>query len=1209
MLLRDVFDIPERVDASDYVLQLTKGVAAGDRTVGEYVVTAELAKSFDKALGLVERTLAAGASKGAFVHGSFGSGKSHFMAVLHLLLSRHAGARALPGLQQVIAARQGALGAKLLTLDYHLLAKESLEAALFEGYLEAVGRLHPDEAPPVLHQSDALLADAAGLRDALGDEEFFRRLAGSSGASAGWGARALAWTADSYDAAAGAPVGDTRRDTLVNALVGTYFAGYARAGQWLDIESGLRAMTEHARGLGYDGVVLFLDELVLWLAQHLGDSEFIQGETNKIVKLVDNELTTLPVPLVSFVARQRDLKEFLGGSNVGAEQAAIGEAFRHWEDRFERIDLAASDLPQIVHKRLLEPVSPEAASAVASAVARVQADPTAWGYLLTDSTRSGAAEFALTYPFSPALVDAMVALSALMQRERTALRIMGELLSNGRDELTVTDVIPTGDLFDVAVLGGGQPLSPTMAQHFANARRFYETKFRPYLLGKHGLTEEAAAAQPRTSPFRTEDRLAKTLLVAFLAPGAPSLRALTYAKLAALNFGTISSFVPGQQAQVVMTMVRQWAAEFGEVHIGEGTDPVVTLTLTGVDYDALLESVQHEDNETNRRRLLQETLSAEVGISSAATLLAAWTTTVVWRGSRREVDVVFGNVRDTADLPDESLRAQPGRWKVVVDVPFDTGDHTPVEDLSRVVRAREAGMESATLVWLPHFLTAERMADVGRLAQLEYLLRGEHFDQAARLLNPEDREPARQQLENQRRSLRARVLDVLKQAYGVVAATPENVDTHIAANDVFTTLLPGVSIAPPVAPTLRAALESALRQAMGQQYPNHPVFETDDTEVRRAELATVLEQARAAVDAGGRLDGIERTRAAVLRRVARPLRVGDARETVYVLAPETFGWLADFTRWAAEAGDSQPRVGDLRVRLQRFGMVTDVEDLVIAAWAALDDREWVRGGTRVPPPSIGSVGNDLVLRPARLPSQEHWDTATRVATALFGVARPPRRSAAGVGTVARGVRLAVDGLRVPVADLTGELARHGAALGLDGSSARLATAQAAAALVDRLWREGDDSVLLEVLATFEVPDEPQPLAHSMATAAEVLTALRRADWDLLGRAAAVPGGAEALAALAGVARQEQLHAKLPGALDEAVRKVRNLLLPPVVGPGPTPPVVAPPVMTPPVSDPDTVEIVVDDGVPDFSSLVGRLTDAAAEARAQRKRLRVKWWLE
>src|SRR5260370_13688931 len=84
-LLREVLDIPEQWGAEDYVLRLTDSVepAAVARTVDEYVVTPALAEAFDAALGLVSESLTSGVSRGAFLAGSFGSGKSHFMAVLH----------------------------------------------------------------------------------------------------------------------------------------------------------------------------------------------------------------------------------------------------------------------------------------------------------------------------------------------------------------------------------------------------------------------------------------------------------------------------------------------------------------------------------------------------------------------------------------------------------------------------------------------------------------------------------------------------------------------------------------------------------------------------------------------------------------------------------------------------------------------------------------------------------------------------------------------------------------------------------------------------------------------------------------------------------------------------------------------------------------------------------------------------------------------
>ena len=53
-------------------------------------------KCFDQALKLVKSAIEGSSSKAAYLHGSFGSGKSHFMAILHLLLQGDSYARSIP---------------------------------------------------------------------------------------------------------------------------------------------------------------------------------------------------------------------------------------------------------------------------------------------------------------------------------------------------------------------------------------------------------------------------------------------------------------------------------------------------------------------------------------------------------------------------------------------------------------------------------------------------------------------------------------------------------------------------------------------------------------------------------------------------------------------------------------------------------------------------------------------------------------------------------------------------------------------------------------------------------------------------------------------------------------------------------------------------------------------------------------------------------
>ena len=78
--------------------------------------------------------------------------------------------------------------------------------------------------------------------------------------------------------------------------------------------------------------------------------------------------------------------------------------------------------------------------------------------------------FRQVYPFSPALVQTLIAVSSVLQRERTALKVMMQLLVDHRDTLELGEIIPVGDLFDV-VAHGDEAFSPEMAVHFDNAKR------------------------------------------------------------------------------------------------------------------------------------------------------------------------------------------------------------------------------------------------------------------------------------------------------------------------------------------------------------------------------------------------------------------------------------------------------------------------------------------------------------------------------------------------------------------------------------------------------------------------------------------------------------------------------------------------------------------------------------------------------------------
>ena len=1144
MTLGEAFEIPDVITATDFVLQLSAGVEQAEQTVGQYVVTESLAHAFDRSLDLLGVALEQQSSKGAFIHGSFGSGKSHFMAVLDLILRGSPQARALPGLQEVISKHQDVLGKKYLTVEYHLNGMPSFEHALFSGYLATIAREHPGAPLPQLHQSDPVIDNARSHMAQVGTEAFLAQL--NAGASSPWGAQAGNWDEASLLAAMDAPAGDLDRERLMVDLIDTVFPAYRQMGEWVDVATGLERMAAHAKSLGYDAMVLFLDELVLWLASRLADQDFVATEGSKVANLVEAGAAIRDLPILSLVARQRELQDFLGDGVInmpGAQRLAVGDAFRWWEGRFDRIDLAAADLPKIAHQRLLKPRDEAAAAQIGAALAEVKTSK-AWDVLLTAEDGGGEEHFSAVYPFSPALVETLVTLSSMLQRERTALKLMAQLMVAGKDSLLVTDIIPAGDLYDVLVEGGDTPLTEDMRRRFDIARALYREKLRPALLSGHGLTEAEAEGLDRDAAFSRDDRLAKTLIIAALAPDTPALRNLTASKLAALNHGTVRVRIAGQETPAVLTKVRQWAQTVGELQVGDGGDPTIRLELSGVDYGAILERVANEDTEGARRTQLRRLLFDDLGISDEGNLMAANSYPLVWRGSRREIDVVFGNIRDTDDIPDASFIAEGDRWRVILDFPFDPQGQTPADDHVRMDRLR-VHLQTRTVAWIPGFLTAARMDDLGRFVKLEYLLRGDGaaFHEHAAHLAPEHRTQARTQLESMRNNLRTTLREVLKQAYGVATQDPANIDINTyGQTPIFASLDADFVPQAPIGADLGQALGNLADQMLASQFPEHPRFEPADREVTRANINVVLEQVQLAVaDAHGRVDRVESAKRRALNSVAGPLGIGVVGENHFTFTAATFDWRNRFTRRAAEdqVSDAVP-VARVREWLAPYGLSLPLQNLLILCWALLDDKEFARHNAAVSVKRIDDVRDEYVLRAPVLPDDDAWNAARARAVSVFGVTVAEVKSVANVRRLADAVGEKARGFVGPARALLDALFGHANTLGLGGEqvSNRMADAEAAAQLVEKLANARDSLTLVHALAQAPLPAEPQSVARSLSSAADVAAAMDTAAWEVLDSVASQAGPDDSEAQtiinnLCNVARQSELHASLPPALRKA----------------------------------------------------------------------------
>ncbi|CAM3438820.1 DUF6079 domain-containing protein [Mycolicibacterium frederiksbergense] len=1221
-LLRDVITIPERVGSDDYVLRLTDSTndeAHIRATLDEYVITESLRDNFTAAIDLVADALNKNTSRAAYLTGSFGSGKSHFMAVLYALLGNHAAIRTAK-FQDLTGRYDGALAGKnVLRLTYHLLGAKSLEQAILKGYVEQITQLHPDAPLPAVHVSDSLLADAENLRNRMSDGEFLAGLGGGSGG--GWGGLLGAdWDLPRYQAARQASAEDSERRDLVSALVNTYFKSFTETADYIDLDRGLVVVTEHAKSLGYDGVVLFLDELVLWLAFSVRDTEFFARESQKITKLVESSGRQRAIPLISFISRQMDLRKWFADAGAsGAEQEAIDRAFQYQQGRFREIQLGDDNLAEVAHARLLQPKDDAARRILDEAFANLTRSPSVWEVLQDslniDQQHRGASEqeFRLTYPFSPALISTLRNLSSVMQRERTALKVMQRMLVDRRDTLTVDDLIPVGDSYDY-VVDGGDPIDGHAGAMFKSANDLYKSRLLPALLDKHSVSQEQLDNDPASVPggFRGQERIAKTLLLSAIAPKVPALRDITSDRLASLNHGSIKSRMAGGEARTVLAVVREWASkEVPEINVSDGTNPVIRVQLADVDYQSILERVRGEDNSGRRRVLLRRLIHKALGVSSGQDdLSGAASRTVIWRGSRREIDIVFGNVRDASSLPEQTFDHRPGTWRIVVDYPFDEAGFTSADDVSRIDRLLSHG-DRNTLVWLPRFFTDAAMDDLALLVKLDWLFTGsgDRWTENSDHLSATDRAQARGILENLLSGTLTSIESLLKQAYGTEPHDPKRITDESTQFDVLTSLSREFSPAMPPAASLEDALLKLVDQAFTATYPSHPAFDPADDEVTARNYETVrdyVEQASAHRD--GRIPTNPGTDRKAVRRVAAPLRVGKATEDHYLFGEDSFAYWAGELDRAALAADPVT-IGILQNYVDgitpAWGLSPEARDLVISAWALLRKRAWFEAGQAISPPALGRLRPNIELRAEELPEQQAWDDARSISSKLFGYTMPRTYlTGANAAEFATQIRAKAAEGTSQLSYLSDELETAYQRLGMTtGGGDRRTAAQALRGLLDTLQATAGTVPVINAMASVELPVAPETAGQIRSDAARDTQALRSFRWKLVEK---LHQGVERSDASGDSARaiEKALHEaiSIPGrSLSDELSSVENKLVAWVVDDGPvTPPPPSPPQPGKPKGD------VTLKGAADIRSLTADLEKAVAEHGT---RVHVRWWVE
>jgi hypothetical protein len=1078
-------------------LRLSEGITDPEGTVRHYQVTPQLVECFDQALSLVKSDLQGGTgrgtSKAAYLHGSFGSGKSHFMAILYLILAGNSHARSIPELATVIAKHSDWMaGKKFLMVPYHLMNAKNLESAILGGYADFMGRTHPNAPTPPVFLAEGLLKNAEQLRENMGDAKFFEMLNKGKGAGGGWGNISAAWNATTYTEALNSPQNSETCRRLVRDLVDTHFPAMKNTEEFVDLDDGLAVISAHAKEQGYDNVVLFLDELILWLASYAADQSFISREGNKVVKLVESNRADRAVPLVSFIARQRDLRDLIGKQVAGAEKLAFSDVLSHHEGRFGVINLEDRNLPAIAAKRILLPKTDAAKAQMDSEFDRTKTirEEVMKTLLTREANRD---DFRKLYPFSPALVETLVAVSSLLQRERTALKVMAMLLSEQKETLCLGQIVPVGDLFD-QVSQGDEAFSADMKVHFDNANRLYQLHLKPLLEKEHGISFDEAKLlaweDPKRTALRNDDRLIKTLLLAALVPEVESLKNMTPQKLAALNHGTIATPIPGQEAATVINKFKRWAAAAGQIKIREGAgQTTLAVQLSSVDTEQILAKAEGVDNRGNRIAKLKELIFKALGQENEEQLF--YTHEFKWRGTPRRADIIFANVRE---LPTDSLMSKGEGWKVVIDYPFDSQDHTIRDDVAKLETFLSEEEATRTLCWLPSFFNHETLEALGTFVRLEQILKENQFPSYVQHLTEADRETARNQLDSQRDQLRSQLVARIEMAYGIRGDGQDYLDesNSLEPSEHFRCLDPGVTVQPPAAANLEQGLLGMLDQALRQQFPAHPHF-ADQISLTKGAITKVLETVRSAVQTTEPSVLVETSLRRQMSQIANPLKLGEMGEQRFQIGQH---WKDQINKQIAQSpGDLT--VGKLRKWIdlpESMGLPEILQDLVILAYAEQTNRIFRHHGGPANA-DLGTLADDMTLEEVSLPSESDWKVAGERAKAIFGMPASPLLNATNVNALSEGIRGKVKEWVSPAHSLIGRLESLQASRLRNGTCTRLETAREALSLLKTLEGASGNS-LIGKLASFSVVAKPAVLGVALSSCSRLDQALDVADWEI-----------------------------------------------------------------------------------------------------------------
>ena len=501
-------------------------------------------------------------------------------------------------------------------------------------------------------------------------------------------------------------------------------------------------------------------------------------------------------------------------------------------------------------------------------------------------------------------------------------------------------------------------------------------------------------------PFRADDRLGQDPgALRGRARGARAARNSPRAGWPRSTTARSSARCRARRRSVVLTKLKRWNAEVPEIHISSDTlNPVIRLQ----DLRGRLRVGRREGQGRGQRGPPPSSSSRRsCGRPSGSTRSTDDVTGVnrqnrIWRGSRREVEVVFANVRDQTWLADEMFKAGRDTWRFVVDYPFDEQGHSVRDDDQRLDGPAQRGLDTApSSGFRTSSPTSAHASSVGSPSSTGCSAAPVTGGRPCPATSRPPTGPGTQHPGEPAGRPAGEPASALSRRRTARRSPLPGIWTSMRRHErVLRSLNPGVQPAGAgrARPRLLHSPTSSTR-CSPPSFPGHPKFEPGDVEVQGdASSNACSRRSRTHSRTPTGASFVEPAKRDVVRRVANQLGVGHMGETHFLFGPDRFPWSMKFARAMGAAGIDQKdpvTVGTLRGWIressQRPGLRPEVADLVDLRMGRSSRAE--RGTATAPHwcrrRSPVRLTDEMELRPEPLPSHSEWQRAVDCARPCF----------------------------------------------------------------------------------------------------------------------------------------------------------------------------------------------------------------------------------